>query len=332
MIDHSGHPHPSTPAARALCRANGGTGDITKKPKTEKKPAAAVRTKSPVQKNAPALTEARVPVVPRKKLAPLDVPVRKAPPTDPAERIKFDRAAKRQHRKVKPVTGRNDVKGIIEKVSKSVSQAEVSSNYIKGDVELTAIAKEQGWLGKPGVVTTEQMDSLIAQGAQPLYRGMKSTKDIRATDFLDSLRGQPGDTVPEFLIGTGIYGNGIYFSDKRDTAENFAINRFSKNPDSGIVRAVIDPSARVIDYEDAKAGAYQAVKDLDNDPAFQSAEHGSPEWMNNRRRMGIASDPGRWAAASGYDVIQVDNEHDGLQVTRQMVVLNRTVLILEDSP
>lgn len=32
MIDHSGHAHPSTPAARALCRANGGTGDITKKP------------------------------------------------------------------------------------------------------------------------------------------------------------------------------------------------------------------------------------------------------------------------------------------------------------
>lgn len=30
MIDHTGHPHPSTPKARALCRANGGTGFIGK--------------------------------------------------------------------------------------------------------------------------------------------------------------------------------------------------------------------------------------------------------------------------------------------------------------
>ena len=30
MIDHTNHPHPSTPKARALCRANGGTGSIAK--------------------------------------------------------------------------------------------------------------------------------------------------------------------------------------------------------------------------------------------------------------------------------------------------------------
>lgn len=30
MIDHTGHPHPSTPKARALCRANGGTGSTAK--------------------------------------------------------------------------------------------------------------------------------------------------------------------------------------------------------------------------------------------------------------------------------------------------------------
>lgn len=39
-IDHTGHPHPSTPAARALCRANGGTGSIAKRGATLKVDAA----------------------------------------------------------------------------------------------------------------------------------------------------------------------------------------------------------------------------------------------------------------------------------------------------
>lgn len=95
MIDHSGHPHPSTPKARALCRANGGTGDITPRktkaaPKTRsarsksvlnvttgkvitQKEAAdimfgtqkvkAPTKKAPAKKRAPRLTEARVPTV-----------------------------------------------------------------------------------------------------------------------------------------------------------------------------------------------------------------------------------------------------------------------------
>src|ERR1041385_255036 len=37
MIDHTAHSHPSTPKARALCRANGGTGDTTPKAKTTTK-------------------------------------------------------------------------------------------------------------------------------------------------------------------------------------------------------------------------------------------------------------------------------------------------------
>lgn len=52
-IDHTGHPHPSTPAARALCRANGGTGSIVKR-----------GGEAPVaKKTAPPLTESRVPIV-----------------------------------------------------------------------------------------------------------------------------------------------------------------------------------------------------------------------------------------------------------------------------
>ena len=48
--------------------------------------------------------------------------------------------------------------------------------------------------------------------------------------------------------------------------------------------------------------------------------------------MGYALDPGRWAAMNGYDVIFVANKDDGIQKADQYVILNRSVLVLEDSP
>jgi hypothetical protein len=71
MIDHSGHPHPSTPAARALCRANGGTGNITKPGKSASK-TSAPKKKTPARPqatNAPSLTGSKVPV-PKKAATP----------------------------------------------------------------------------------------------------------------------------------------------------------------------------------------------------------------------------------------------------------------------
>lgn len=69
MIDHSSHPHPATPAARALCRANGGTGNIGKPggvatPKTTKKAGvAAPKATPPRARKVPSLTSPKVPVV-----------------------------------------------------------------------------------------------------------------------------------------------------------------------------------------------------------------------------------------------------------------------------
>jgi hypothetical protein len=53
-IDHTGHPHPSTPAARALCRANGGTGSTAKRGENAPTSKRAIAT--------PPLTEPKVPV------------------------------------------------------------------------------------------------------------------------------------------------------------------------------------------------------------------------------------------------------------------------------
>lgn len=68
MIDHSGHPHPSTPAARALCRANGGTGSTAKTgTKVPDAPRALAKASSV---KVPALTAPKVPV-PKVAAAPI---------------------------------------------------------------------------------------------------------------------------------------------------------------------------------------------------------------------------------------------------------------------
>lgn len=70
MIDHSAHPHPSTPTARALCRANGGTG-VTTKTGTAAPKTSSAKKKTPARQSVgnhtSSLTEAKVPVVAKKK-------------------------------------------------------------------------------------------------------------------------------------------------------------------------------------------------------------------------------------------------------------------------
>lgn len=68
-IDHSGHPHPSTPTARQLCRANGGTGSTTKtgtKVPESKRLIGPPPTNLPpppqVLQRKPSLTESKIPV------------------------------------------------------------------------------------------------------------------------------------------------------------------------------------------------------------------------------------------------------------------------------
>ena len=83
MIDHTGHPHPSTPKARALCRANGGTGFIGK-----------FGENAPVEKkgHVPELTRPKVPVVAKpvgnvEKKTPVAKPVGKVPVVKDAPKI-----------------------------------------------------------------------------------------------------------------------------------------------------------------------------------------------------------------------------------------------------
>lgn len=97
MIDHTGHPHPSTPKARALCRANGGTGFIgklgdnapTAKKKNDDKPVPRVKPRvidtTPKKPDEPKPAP-KTPTVPKDHGSPKPTPKPDSKPKTPVKK------------------------------------------------------------------------------------------------------------------------------------------------------------------------------------------------------------------------------------------------------
>jgi hypothetical protein len=141
------------------------------------------------------------------------------------------------------------------------------------------------------------------------------------------------------VYGSGIYGNGVYFSGARDVAEAFSLTYPGTTkkvgvigpddivPGGRLIRSAINPDARIVDYaelEKLKTAWFQ--------------RHGIevPPAMADQLR-----DPGRMAAMLGYDVIRVTGMQDGhwrplanggkvRSKSPQYIVLNRAAMIVEE--
>lgn len=231
------------------------------------------------------------------------------------------------------------------------------------DHELAEIYREQGFHAKPELVDRERMDALIRDGATPIYRGIVQTSN---TPDLDGMvkSFQEGD---EHYAGIGVYGNGTYFSPHVAMAQRYADTEDRREqPRGAVLRAVLKPDARVIDYDELRRRQAEAMfsgqsKKL-NDDIFARLEQvgdSDPERTKalveelraENRRLAetydkgwddLISDAGRYAAMLGYDAIaagptQFYLPDDGGKyhtVVRygEVVVLNRGALVVDRSP
>lgn len=204
------------------------------------------------------------------------------------------------------------------------------------DHQLTAIAKLQGFDGKPQLTDRAGLDKAINDGWVELWRGVEhypgrdsaGIPPKRARQIIDELKDGPWEP------GGGIYGNGAYTSVRRFTAEiyrgakpaqrdDYTVEGLEGGADGGLVRMAVDPKARVVDFQDLldEMEADQRVSPFGDDPF----------------RLSVLSDPGRYAAAKGYDVIRVSGPEyndgayypDGEVNADQYVILNRTVLMIQ---
>jgi hypothetical protein len=222
---------------------------------------------------------------------------------------------------------------------------------------MARIASEQGFDNRPGVGTREEVDAAVAAGWSEVWRGVQNfygTNDNEqrlAVDINGDLREGP------FQPGRGHYGNGVYTSLRRMTAETYrgreprgnrpehGTTDFSEADLDGVaaqdslLRIALDPAARTVDYDDMR-------RERDE---WLAANPGITE--SNPAAAAVFSDLGRLAAARGYDAMVVrgradgsyypgweemeDYENTGPTAADQWVVFNRTVMLIqraEDEP
>jgi len=188
---------------------------------------------------------------------------------------------------------------------------------------LKKVLDEQGFNGKPRVVSTEEYKKALDSGALPLHRGVAGDTAEQVDQFVGQLL--TGDTP---YIGRGLFGDGTYFTDTPSTALKFAKEDRVGNPIpfGKTVEAALDPRAKIGYLEDIQEEFMNSVKMSDAQTQFY---YSYPQ--------DFYEDASMWAAANGYDAIRIKNPVVNWATREKIpdtytIVLNRTALIIKEMP
>ena len=175
---------------------------------------------------------------------------------------------------------------------------------VNGYEPLRPVLDKQGF-GTPQVVPDEVFDALEAA---PLYRGL-ALRDIPLQDMLNNFHARQ-----DYYIGSGIYGNGWYFTDSRDIASGYA-------GWNGVVSETkLLPGARMFN-----AGVVDSAEDILDLPEFA--------WTKDAKYAGtpVSTDPSVAAVMMGYDGLIVKEYWNG-KTNTFTVILNRGALAMKEGP
>lgn len=152
------------------------------------------------------------------------------------------------------------------------------------------VALDMGVYETPQVVSREDFDKYVADsGAVVCYRGVKDIDSMTG----ENMQFQMAYNTQEPYFGDGIFGDGLYFSTRKDTAESYAGR-------AEISTCAVRPDAKILEY-------------------------GSPEHDKAKKRVQTTDDSVA-ALCSGYDIIhkkQGSNED-------YYIILNRAALVMVD--
>lgn len=171
-----------------------------------------------------------------------------------------------------------------------------------GDEALHHIATQQGFDGPAQLVTKKEMDRGVRRGDVEMFRGVRKSHDGKMTAAQVHESAVSGDAY----YGLGYSGNGIYLSNSRSIAGQYGqVGRYALHRD-----------ARVVDFRDLQReqGAF-----------LDSVGHTTTTGR-------VFSDPGRYAAARGYDAIRWRRGEEGGRrkgEEDEFIVLNRSALLAE---
>lgn len=152
------------------------------------------------------------------------------------------------------------------------------------------VAIDMGVYETPQVVSQEDFDKYVKEsGAAVCYRGVKDIDSMTGENMMF----QMAYNTHEPYYGDGIFGDGLYFSTRKETAEGYAGR-------AAIATCAVRPDAKILEY-------------------------GSPEHEKAKKRVQTTDDSVA-ALCSGYDVIhkKMGGSED------YYVILNRAALVMVD--
>lgn len=162
--------------------------------------------------------------------------------------------------------------------------------------------------GLPTEVSRERFNEIATENGGTLYRGIfGEDSGTKVEQFYSG----------EMFHGQGAYGDGSYFSDRRETAVAYARNEES------IIEAALSPEARTIDINEVMQ-QQEALREQ----ARQQVKSGDSSFEDMYAYSALFADPGRTASLLGYDAITVPwgsgASREGETFT---VVLNRGAVV-----
>jgi len=188
---------------------------------------------------------------------------------------------------------------------------------------LKKVLDEQGFNGKPKVVSAAEYKKAVDSGALPLHRGVAGDTPEQVDQFVAQLL--TGDTP---YIGRGMFGDGTYFADTTQVALKFAKEDRVGNPINfgKTIEAALDPNARIGYMDDIKQEFMSTTK---MSQAQKDFYYSYPQ--------DFYEDASMWAASNGYDVIRIKNPVVNWETMEAIpdtytIVLNRTALIIKEMP
>ena len=188
---------------------------------------------------------------------------------------------------------------------------------------LKKVLDEQGFNGKPVVVSPAEYQKAIDSGAVPLYRGVAGDTPKQVDEFVSQLI--TGETP---YVGRGMFGDGTYFTNTPSTALKFAKEDRVGNPINfeKTIDAALNPQAKIIDLEDIQ-------REFQNTSRMTQAQKD----LYYSYPQDFYEDASMWAATRGYDAIRIKNPVVNWQSGEAIpdvytIVLNRTALIVKEMP
>jgi len=215
-------------------------------------------------------------------------------------------------------------------VADMLAHSDDSSFINDGDDTLAFLYKDQGFDGKPDVISDDALKAAVAGGEREFFRGLR---DNASGDYIDAFKN--GD----YYAGYGMYGNGTYMAYSNGSDGVSGALREAHAYGGYAMRIALKKDAKVGDYGKLEVEANKLYNEAENEQISLEAQFRRERDLAKSQVLAkkiheqtvlqkIYGDVGRYATSKGYDGYDVSPSAGS--TAGYFVLLNRTAIRVSD--